>query len=118
MQRLSNGLLPASVASAALTERLQQLLTIVEQNCSQLDLMATTHPSGSALLDAFVTQVSEVAPLSGSVVAANSGDDAALNSSVNTQSMAAVLRGPELSDFAVTAKHLDLSFHQCQLDLI
>jgi hypothetical protein len=51
-------------------------------------------------------------------VAANSGNDAALNSSVNTQSMSAVLRGPELSDFAVTVKHLDLSFHQGQLDLI
>ena len=70
MQRLSNGLLPASVASAALTERLQQLLTIVEQHSSQLALMTTAHPSGSALIDAFVTQVSEVAPLPGSVAEA------------------------------------------------
>jgi hypothetical protein len=61
VQRLSNGLLPASVASAALTVRLQQLLTIVEQHRNHLALMATIHPSGSALIDAFVTQISGVA---------------------------------------------------------
>jgi hypothetical protein len=59
VQRLSNGLLPASVASAALTERLQHLLTIVEQHRKHLALMATIHSSGSALIDAFIAKISE-----------------------------------------------------------
>ena len=118
IQRLSNALLPRSIASAALTERIQQLLTLTTQHANQLSILTATHNSGPALIEAFITQVGDVTASTGSANASNSADDGASNGSVNAQSMTTVLRSPEFADFSNTLAGLDLSLHSGQLDVI
>ena len=97
---------------------MQLLLTVFAQHSSQLALLATAHTSGAALIDAFILQVSEAAPTSGSSAVAASADDAASNGSVNAQSMTSVLRCAELAELSAALHNLDLCSHAGQLDFI
>ncbi len=118
MHRLCGGLLPASSVDSPLTERLLQLLAIVEQNSCQLALLAADHFAGATLIDCFVTLVSGAVAATTPGSAAASGGDSSAAGSVNIRSLNELLRSKEFHSFVQASSLLDLSSHQGQLDLI
>jgi hypothetical protein len=99
MQRLCGGLLPASSVDSPLTERLLQLLAIVEQNSCQLALLAADHFAGATLIDCFVTLVSGAVAATTPNSAAASGGDSSAAGSVNIHSLNELLRSKEFHSF-------------------
>ena len=99
MQRLCGGLLPASSVDSPLTERLLQLLAIVEQNSCQLALLAADHVSGATLIDCLVTLVSGAVDATAPNSAAASGGDSSAAGSVNIHSFNELLRSKEFHSF-------------------